>query len=170
LSSLTFVDLFFHNMQGCHLAFKKAKSALFGLFWNSFLEIKWFGHLAFSWPFFNLEENSIFLGLFWLNFNKIYNILWYFKKKIWYILVNFLLKFGLYLAFFTIWEFGLFWNCLWPNLAFFIFGTWQPWEGGREREWRRYSNDVVLTKQNSNLFQFTPKNLNLLILQRATFI
>ncbi len=106
--------------QGCHLAFKKAKSALFGLFWNSFLEIKWFGHLAFSWPFFNLEENSIFLGLFWINFSKTYNILWCFKK-IWYILVNFLWKFGLYLAFFTIWEFGLFWNCLWSNLAFFIF-------------------------------------------------
>jgi hypothetical protein len=31
--------------------------------------------LAFSWPFFNLEENSIFLSLFWLNFNKSYNTL-----------------------------------------------------------------------------------------------
>ncbi len=65
--------------RGCHLTFTKAKSALCGLFWNSFLEIKGFGHLAFSWPFLNLEENSIFLGLFWQNFNKTYNILWYFN-------------------------------------------------------------------------------------------
>ncbi len=102
--------------QGCHLAFKKAKSALFGLFCNSFLELKWFCHLPFSWPFFNIEEKSIFLGLFWLNFNKKCNILQYFKI--------YLIYFGkIYienLAFFTIWEFGLFWNCLWPNLAFFI--------------------------------------------------
>jgi hypothetical protein len=32
--------------QDCHLALKKAKSALFGLFRNSFLEIKGFGQLA----------------------------------------------------------------------------------------------------------------------------
>jgi hypothetical protein len=96
--------------QGCHLAFKKAKSALFGLFWNSFLEIKWFGHLAFSWPFFNLKENSFFLGLFWLNFNK--NTTFYsISKFIWYIFVNFRLKFGLFLAFF--WPFSQY-----KNLAF----------------------------------------------------
>ena len=27
--------------------------------------------------------------------------------------------FGLYLAFFHFWGFGPFWNCLWPNIAFF---------------------------------------------------
>ncbi len=58
--------------QGCHLAFIKP-------FWNSFLKIKWFGRLVFSWPFFNLEENSVFLGLFWLHFYKTYYILGFFK-------------------------------------------------------------------------------------------
>ncbi len=72
----------------------------FGLFWNSFLEIEGFGHLAFSWPFFNLEENSIFLGLFWQNFNKTYKILWYFKK----ILIYFR-KFS-----YKIWPFFIFWD------------------------------------------------------------
>jgi hypothetical protein len=41
----------------------------FGLIWLSLKQFsgkKWFGHLAF----FNLEENSIFLCLFWLNFKK----------------------------------------------------------------------------------------------------
>ncbi len=111
--------------QGCHLAYKKAKSALFGLFWNSFLEIKWFGHLAFSWPFFNLEENSIFLSLFWLNFNKSNNILWYFK--------NFMIYFRKISL--KIWPlFGLFHHLrIWPFLklhgqiwSFLFFGTWQP--------------------------------------------
>ncbi len=86
--------------------------------------------MAFSWPFFNLEENNIFLGLFWLNSTKhptFYDI----SKFIWYILVHFLGKFGLYLAFFTIWEFGLFLNCLRPNLAFFYFlGPGNPGVGG----------------------------------------
>ncbi len=84
-------------------------------FWNSFLERKWFGHLVFSWPFFNLEENSIFLGLFWLNFKEtVYDI----SKFIWYIFFENLAfiwpLFGLYLAF--IWPFSPF-----ENLAFFIF-------------------------------------------------
>ncbi len=79
----------------------------FGLFWNSFLEIKWFGHLAFSWPFFNSKENSIFLGLFRLNFNK--NTTFYsISKFIWYILVNFRWKFGLFWPFLAF--FGLFHN------------------------------------------------------------
>ncbi len=57
-----------HKTQGCHSAFLKQFSRYkkiwsFGLF------------LAF----FNLEENRIILGLFWLNFNKTYHILWYFK-------------------------------------------------------------------------------------------
>ncbi len=43
------------------------------------------------------------------------------SKFICFILVNFLWKFGLYLAFFTIREFGLFKSSLRPNLAFFIF-------------------------------------------------
>ncbi len=84
------------------------KSGLpFGLFWNSFIEMKWISHLALSWPFFKLEENSILLGLFWLNFNKTYIISWY-SKFVWNILENFLWKFShKYLAFFHIWEFGL---------------------------------------------------------------
>ncbi len=99
----------------------------FGLFWNSFLEIKWFGHLDFSWLFFNLEDNSIFLSLFWLNFNKTYNTLWYFKF--------FLIYFGKFSL--KIWPlFGLLHHMrIWPFLKlftakfglFYFFGTWQPW-------------------------------------------
>jgi len=47
------------SIQGCHLAFLKAKSAKFGLFLNCLPEIKWFGHLAIFWPFFNVDKNSI---------------------------------------------------------------------------------------------------------------
>ncbi len=108
--------------QGCHLALKKAKSALFGLFWNSFLEIRGFGHLAFSWPFFNLEENSIFLGLFWQNFNKTYNILWYFKI--------FLIYFGKFSL--KIWPlFGRFHHLrIWPFLTLLMakFGLFIFWD------------------------------------------
>ena len=32
---------------------------------------------------------------------------------------------------FRIWPF---WNCLWPNLAFYIFLTWQPWGETQKRE------------------------------------
>ncbi len=80
----------------------------FGLFWSSFLEIKWFGHLAF----FNLEENSIFLGLIWLNFNKSYSILWYFK-----IYLIYFSKFSL-----KIWPLlGLFYHLkIWPFLKLLI--------------------------------------------------
>ncbi len=46
--------------QGCHLAFFKAKSAQFGLFWNCLPEIKRFGHLAIFWPFLNVDKKSIF--------------------------------------------------------------------------------------------------------------
>jgi len=46
--------------QGCHLAFFKAKSAKFGLFWNCLPEIKRFGHLAVFWPFLNVDKKSIF--------------------------------------------------------------------------------------------------------------
>jgi hypothetical protein len=122
--------------QGCHLTFKKSQISIISTFWNSFLEIKWFGHLAFSWPFFNLEENSIFLGLFWLNFNKTYNTLWNFKI--------YLLNFGRFSL--KIWPlFGLFhhlriWpflNCLRPNLAFFIFWDLATlMKTGRKRSYR----------------------------------
>ena len=106
--------------QGCHLALKKAKSAKFGLFWNNLPEIKWFGHLAI-WPFF---------GLFWklkklVPFNACFEKIWAkptifseILKFVSLVLANFLWKFSPYLAFFHIWGFGLFWNCLWPNLAF----------------------------------------------------
>jgi hypothetical protein len=39
------------------------------------------------------------------------------------VLTNFLKEIW---PFFMIWPFR---NCLWPNLAFLIFLTWQPWEG-----------------------------------------
>jgi hypothetical protein len=66
------------NLQGCHLAFKKAESALFGLL------LKQFSRNKMIWLFFNLEENSIFLELFWLNFNKTFNILRYFEISLIY--------------------------------------------------------------------------------------
>ncbi len=87
---------------------KRPNQPNLSFFWKSFLEIKWFGHLAFSWPYFNLEENSIFLVLFWLNFNEASNILWYFK---------------IYLIYF-----GKFSLKIWPLFGIFqFFGTWQPW-------------------------------------------
>ncbi len=46
------------DKQGCHLALK---ISIIWPFLNNLLEMKCFGHLA----------NSILLGLFWLNFNKI---------------------------------------------------------------------------------------------------
>jgi len=36
-------------------------------FLNGLPEIKCFGHLEFFWPFLNVEENSIFQSLFWIN-------------------------------------------------------------------------------------------------------
>ena len=76
------------------------------------------------WPFF---------GLFWklkkiVSFKACFERIWA-KITIFYkipqivlvILPKFHQKFGLYLAFFHFWGFGLFWNCLWPNLAFFTF-------------------------------------------------
>ncbi len=95
--------------QGCQISFIWPS-------WNSFLEIKWFCHY---WPSFNIEENSNFLGLFWLNFNKTYNILK--NSKIY--LIYFLLKFSLYLTFITIWKSGLFWNGSWQNLFFLGHGN-----------------------------------------------
>ena len=46
--------------------------------------LKQFSRNKMIWPFFNLEENGIFLGLFWLNFNETSNILWYFKISLTY--------------------------------------------------------------------------------------
>ncbi len=96
-------------------------------FWNRFLEIKWFGHLAFSWPFFNLEENDIFLGLFWLNFNETSNILWYSK--------TYLIYFGKFSS--KIWpSFGLFHHLrIWPffkllNAKFGLFYFLEPGNPG----------------------------------------
>ncbi len=103
-------------------ALKRPNQPYFAFFWNSFLEIKWFGHLAFSWPFFNLEENVFFSGRFWLNVNKTYNILWYFK-----IYLIYLCKFSL-----KIWPlFGLFHHLkFWPFLKLLMakFGLFYFWD------------------------------------------
>ncbi len=111
----------------------KGQISLIWTFWNSFLEIKWFGLFL---AFFNLEENSIFFSLFWLNFNKSYNTLWYFKNFLIYF-SKFSLKiwplFGLF-HHLRIWnflkllmaEFGLF--CFWDLVTLFnipvrVFGS-----------------------------------------------
>jgi len=63
--------------------FLKVKWSIFGLFWNSLPELKWFGHFL---ALLNVEENSMFWSLFWRNLTKICNILWNsnkFLKKIW---------------------------------------------------------------------------------------
>ena len=76
------------------------------------------------WPFFGLFWKLKKIVYFKACFGQIcaklslfYNIF----KYVFLVLANFLQKFGLYLAFFHFFGFGLFWNRLWPNLAFFIF-------------------------------------------------
>ncbi len=77
----------------------------FGLFEGQIIQIwpilKWFGHLTIFWPFFSIKENTIFkIVCFKACFDKIWAKL---------------------AIFFHFWVFGLFWNCLWPNLTFLIF-------------------------------------------------
>ena len=98
------------------MAFKKAKSAGFGLFWNCLPEIKCFGHLAIFWPFWKLKKIvpfKAYFGKIWAKITILNEIL---NLDI-VILTNFWRKFGLF-SFLRIWPF---WNCLWPNLAFLIF-------------------------------------------------
>ncbi len=76
--------------------------------------LKQFSRNKSIWPF------GLFLAFFqsWRKWYLFRPILVKFQQNIqhfmifqkhWYILINFL------------WEFGLFWNCLWPNFAFFYF-------------------------------------------------
>ncbi len=46
------------SIQGCNLAFLKAKPYIFGLFLNCLPEMKWLGYLAIFWPPLNVEEKS----------------------------------------------------------------------------------------------------------------
>jgi len=63
------------------------------------------------------------------------------------ILTIFWWKFGLYLTFFHFSGFGLFWNCLWPNLAFLNFiwrgnSVWQKADNFVPRKWNFLLNNV----------------------------
>jgi len=86
----------------------------FGLFWNSAPDWKWFGLL---WM---LKKKNIY---FKACFGEIWAKLSILKLKLGILPLkkNLRRKSGLYLALFHLWGFGLFWNCLWPNLAFLIF-------------------------------------------------
>ncbi len=55
---------------GLRFVLYKGQISLSWPFWNSLPEIKRFSHLAIFWPFSDLEENRIFLGLFWRHFYK----------------------------------------------------------------------------------------------------
>ncbi len=73
------------------------------------------------WPFglfFNLEENSVFLGLFWLNFNKTSNIFWFFKI--------YLIYFGKFSL--KIWPFIPFENLAFFKLLMAKFGLFYFWD------------------------------------------
>jgi hypothetical protein len=87
--------------------------------------LKQFSRNKIIWPFlafFNPEENSIFLSLFWQNVNKIYNILW--KSKNYFINLE---KFYL-----EIWPlFSLFSHLgMWPFLKMLMakFGIFIFWD------------------------------------------
>ncbi len=117
----------------------------FGL-WKGQISLIWpflkqFSRNKMIWPFglflafFNLEENSIFLSLFWLNFNKSYNTLWYFK--------NFMIYFSKFSL--KIWPLlGLFHHLrIWPFLKllmakfglFYFLGPGNPVRTQRESLW-----------------------------------
>jgi len=65
-----------------------------------------FGH------FFNVDKNRIFWALCWTNLKKF---------QTFYEILHFDLVILTNLAFFHFSGFGLFGNCSWPNLTFFIF-------------------------------------------------
>jgi hypothetical protein len=90
--------LFYLLDQSCHSAFKKPNLPILG-FLKHFSKNKmiWsFGHFL---AFLGFQENSIFLGLLWQHFFKLYNILMKFQNS-----SDILFLFG-YFAFFP---FGLF--------------------------------------------------------------
>jgi hypothetical protein len=86
-----------------------------------FLEIKWFGHLAF-WIFFPVLYCSIFLGLFWLNFKKTDNIIRIYLFNC----GKFLLNLGLYWSSFTTIGKIDFFNLLMAKLLKIFIHIWQP--------------------------------------------
>ncbi len=131
-------------MHGCHLAFSKGQIIQIRLFKKNFPEIKWFGHLAIFGLFLMLKKILYFKACFgeiWENLTIFYDIITLTLVILTIFLKKNLLSLGFVGPFKNFYGFGLFWNCLWPNLAFkFFFGPDNPGmtrfrgesEGGRE--------------------------------------